>query len=362
MPRVAMKALTRSLVITSPLTRPTPAPNASTTRIAGTTFADFPSIVSAPRSELRLISCATERSSDPSRITTVWPADTIPRATDRSRMFEMFELVSKSPPSISTTSHALAREAAHQVVDARLRADVDAARGLVEDQHPRARLQPLGEHHLLLVAAGQEADLLLRSARPQLHGGREVADRHQARVAAPPAAARDHRPHGEHHVVGDRLGQRQPLELAVLGDEAEPGADRCPRRAQPRRLALELERAGGERVGTEDRTRELGAPGALEPGEADDLTRPHLEVDVPQQRGGPVANREPDVADLARLGARREVVVAELAADHQVHEPAGVGLGRAHGVHARAVLEHGDPLGEREHLAQAVRDVEHADP
>ena len=36
MPRVAMNALTRSLVITSPLTRPTPAPNSSTTRIPST--------------------------------------------------------------------------------------------------------------------------------------------------------------------------------------------------------------------------------------------------------------------------------------------------------------------------------------
>src|SRR4051794_1957754 len=38
-------------------------------------------------------------------------------------------------------------------VDLHLRADVDAARRLVEDQHRRLRREPLREHHLLLVAA-----------------------------------------------------------------------------------------------------------------------------------------------------------------------------------------------------------------
>jgi hypothetical protein len=56
MPSVAMNAFTRSLVMISPFARPTPAPNASTSATAGTTFAGDPSMVSAPSSELRLIS------------------------------------------------------------------------------------------------------------------------------------------------------------------------------------------------------------------------------------------------------------------------------------------------------------------
>ncbi len=63
----------------------------------------------------------------------------------------------RSPPPCRWRSSAIATpaigEAAHQRVDLALGADVDAARGLVEDHHARLHRQPLGEHHLLLVAA-----------------------------------------------------------------------------------------------------------------------------------------------------------------------------------------------------------------
>ena len=53
----------------------------------------------------------------------------------------------------------------HVPVDLGLGADVDAARRLVEDQHPRAHGQPLAEHDLLLVAAREVDDRLVdRSA------------------------------------------------------------------------------------------------------------------------------------------------------------------------------------------------------
>ena len=45
-------------------------------------------------------------------------------------------------------------------VDLGLGADVDAAGRLVEDEHPGAHRQPLAEHDLLLVAAGEVDDLL----------------------------------------------------------------------------------------------------------------------------------------------------------------------------------------------------------
>ena len=40
-------------------------------------------------------------------------------------------------------------------------ADIDAARRLVEDQHLGAGEQPLRQHHLLLIAAGEVDHLLL---------------------------------------------------------------------------------------------------------------------------------------------------------------------------------------------------------
>ena len=66
------------------------------------TLASWPSIVVASTSDESEISHATDRSSEPSRITTVWPADTMPSATERCRMFTMFAVVRYVPPSIVT--------------------------------------------------------------------------------------------------------------------------------------------------------------------------------------------------------------------------------------------------------------------
>jgi hypothetical protein len=70
-PSVAMNALTRSLVTIRPLIAPIRAPMPSTSAMAGRTLPDWPSIVEAPTSEARLITCATDRSSEPSRMTQV---------------------------------------------------------------------------------------------------------------------------------------------------------------------------------------------------------------------------------------------------------------------------------------------------
>ena len=51
-------------------------------------------------------------------------------------------------------------------VDLVFGADVDAAGRLVHDEDRRLGHQPLGEHHLLLVAAGQALGRLLRARPP----------------------------------------------------------------------------------------------------------------------------------------------------------------------------------------------------
>ena len=67
------------------------------------------------------------------------------------------------------------REVAEQHVDLLLRADVDAA-GRVEAEHRvHATGDPAGDRHLLLVAAGQAADLALRP-RVDLQPGDAVVD------------------------------------------------------------------------------------------------------------------------------------------------------------------------------------------
>ncbi len=85
--------------------------------------------------------------------------------------------------SLETTTHgdAAVGQGADQRVDLRAGADVDAAGGLVQQQHPAVAQQPAGQHDLLLVAAGQRADLAVDVGRAhvqrvgQLRGGRRSA-------------------------------------------------------------------------------------------------------------------------------------------------------------------------------------------
>ena len=177
---------------------------------------------------------------------------------------------------------ALAREPAHQVVDAGLRADVDAARRLVEDQHARLGRQPLGEHDLLLVAAREEADLLLerarRAARPSCASSWTDTVFAQPRGAGvPPSDAQR-----QQRVVADRLREREPLELAVLGDEAHAGArSRCAGRA---RAACRRPRPCRRRPGRR-RTARARAPCGRSPGgrRAPTISPARTSSDVAQQ-------------------------------------------------------------------------------
>ena len=82
------------------------------------------------------------------------------------------------------------------LVDIRLGADVDAPGGLVEDQHGRLGVEPLGEHRLLLVAARQQADGLgqpggadVELLPEPLGGGRSAAPVDQPEPSRRSAAA-----------------------------------------------------------------------------------------------------------------------------------------------------------------------------
>ncbi len=48
---------------------------------------------------------------------------------------------------------ALARLFGQHLINIKLGADIDAARGLVEQHHGAVAVQPAGDHHFLLVAA-----------------------------------------------------------------------------------------------------------------------------------------------------------------------------------------------------------------
>ena len=122
---------------------------------------------------------------------------------------------------------ALAGELVEQPVDLGLRADVDPARRLVDDEQRGAAAQPLREHDLLLVAARERAHRVREAAVLDLQPERPVGGRSVApsvpRMNPSRLSRRERR---ERDVAHDRRAHHEALLAAVLGDEADPGGHR----------------------------------------------------------------------------------------------------------------------------------------
>ncbi len=80
-------------------------------------------------------------------------------------------------------AQALLGQLAHEPVDLGLGADVDAARGLVDDEQPGLAGQPLAHDDLLLVAAGELVDDLLAAGGDDVELVDHVLRRRAARLA-----------------------------------------------------------------------------------------------------------------------------------------------------------------------------------
>ena len=118
---------------------------------------------------------------------------------------------------------ALAGEVGDDRVHLGLGLHVDALGRLVEDQHARLGRQPLGQHDLLLVAAGQRLDRLLVAPEAQAQPVEMAA--HQAQLAGRADQAGrgrlvDHRQRG---VGEDREVHHQALADPVLRDVGDAG-------------------------------------------------------------------------------------------------------------------------------------------
>ena len=88
-------------------------------------------------------------------------------------------------------AEALAGELAQPRIDLALGADVDAARRLVEQQQARIAEDLLGQHDLLLVAAGQRADRDVGVARPDVELAEGLQHRRRLARGGHQAAGRD---------------------------------------------------------------------------------------------------------------------------------------------------------------------------
>src|SRR4051812_44508336 len=111
-------------------------------------------------------------------------------------------------------------------MDLGTRADIDAARRLVEDQHMRRALQPAADHHLLLVAAAQPADRRIdarRADRNRAYGGASHARLSLAAEQRQSTPEHELVQIGKTEIEGEALGEHEAFRSPLLGYEAEPG-------------------------------------------------------------------------------------------------------------------------------------------
>ena len=179
---------------------------------------------------------------------------------------------------------------------------------------------------------------------------------------SPAGDARGRHAQREHGVVQDRSREHQPLALAVLGDEADAGM-RSPAAAcgsgPPGRRSRSTPRSNGSAPNSARASSVRPEP--CEAGEADDLPGVHLEVDV---RAGAPPLPPVTFSRTSPAGCwRPRGVVVGRARGRPSWPRAGQAGPRSRSTVSTtpAVLEHRDPVREREHLAQPVGDVEDPD-
>ena len=142
--------------------------------------------------------------------------------------------------------------------------------GSSSEQHVRVVMEEPRERDLLLVAARQLGHRLpgprVRSAEPGAErDGRGIPRR--ALRSKPNRAGRRR----QRDVVGDRQPEREPFVLAVLGEQADALREAATRRRAAVPDRRHADPSAANRVEAEHRAQQLGAAGADEPRDAEDL-------------------------------------------------------------------------------------------
>ena len=241
------------------------------------------------------------------------------------------------------------------------RADVEAAGRLRGDQHARVAVDLAREDDLLLVATGEPAGTRLRPAAADvelLHEPRRALDEAAREEPAEPRVRRA-AVVVQRDVLGDRELEHEAAPLPVLRNVAEARVVVAERVDVREVVAFEAHGARRDRPQAAERVDQLGLAVAVDAGDADDLAGPHLERDVAHLLDPAVVERVQALDLEERLAGRRRLLVdaqQHLAPDHQ---PRQALLGRAGGVERLDLLaaaQHGDPVGDLEHLVELVGD------
>ena len=244
-------------------------------------------------------------------------------------------------------------------MDIRLGADIDAARRFIHDQHPRRRRQPLAEHHLLLIAAGQLAHDLLGPPRPYAEIGNRFPGlhRHPCGVDENPA----HQPleNGQGNVFRNRLRPDQALQAAVFRHIGDTEVARRFRAGNSDRFAIEQDFAVGCRRYSENRQGQFGAARSHETGDAKDLAA--LEFKGNAAHDGLVRYLAQFKQRLAALALLLGIEPVDGAADHHRDQRGLVNFRDVPGANMIAIAQHRHPVGESKNFRQAMTDIDDGD-
>ena len=109
--------------------------------------------------------------------------------------------------------------------------DIDALSGFIEDQQTRARGQPAGKRHFLLVAPGQRAHRGFRSRGFHRKRFNELVCHGAFPVAPDPGPWKKPGLNCHGHVVFHRHRKNHAVPAPVLGQVGDAVSNRIPRRA-----------------------------------------------------------------------------------------------------------------------------------
>src|SRR5437667_373530 len=360
MPSVAMNEGIFSLATSVPFTIPASAPVETPARIPTGTGACHSVIKTAVITDESVITVPIERSMLPLMITKVTPSARMPFTAVAMRI----------PTTLSNWGKfgrdhddrlSLLRELVQEVVDLALRADVDPARRLVEDEDVGVRGEPLRDDDLLLRAAREVAHLLPQARRLDCEPLHELLRRRTgaARVHTP-ERAQELAQRCDHDVGLDVHPEREPVALAILGQVADALANGVARAVDPRRSAVHADLRRVRPVSAEDRAGDLGPAGAHKTRETEDLPAPDREAHTADRAAaGEVTHVEHDVGigDLRDLGS----LLVDGAADHHPDDLRDRRGLRVDGRDVLPVAHHSHAVGDALELLEAMRYVHDAD-
>jgi len=163
--------------------------------------------------------------------------------------------------------------------------------------------------------------------------------------------------HAGEHVVLDALRQRQTDDLAVLRQVADAAPDGVAEVFEMGFLAVDEQPASVDRVGAHDGARNLGAPGAGQAADGEDLAAVQREIHMVEEAPAGVILHAENFFPGHRILSFRIKVLDRLAA-HLLHQHGGIRLRNRKSVHQLAVPHNGDHVRDFEDLRQVVRNID----